>query len=403
MVSRRTTTRARPPETNTTGGRSTGCSSKPSRTVGTRDRRGEHVAHDEVGGKACARPRTSPDSQCLPTTRATRGRRRGREAGTPRIRCRREPAGVVGHAAVDGHVGAQAGEPLYRSDPVQRHGRGWRRRPSRLGGETNIRPQTGRRSGRCTATRPVGDRGRRLPLDVGDAEAAADAALLEAVRDHERCKRRAISSAKARARRSGFRCGHAHRRARSRQAPSCRDSFGRPPPRPGRIRTSSPLARSSHIRACAPRCLVSRGREGAPSSRRAGRLAPTRQLQAADLVERVDDDPADTGAERGRQLFRRLVVAVARRGAHRSPLPPARRRARPRSRRRAPFPPRWRAPPSPCTRRPLSRTRLRAEAGDRLAAALRAAAARRRRRPACRTPRRARGGRARRCQGDRRR
>ena len=105
------------------------------------------------------------------------------------------------------------------------------------------------------------------------------------------------------------------------------------------------------VRLDARRHAHQHGRRACPSA--------DERLEAVELVERVDDDPADAGVERGAQLGGRLVVAVEHDALGRETRRAARRAARRRSRRRGRDPLRRRGAPSRCRGTPCSRTRRR--------------------------------------------
>ena len=161
-------------------------------------------------------------------------------------------------------------------------------------------------------TRPVGDRGRRLPFDVGDAEAATDTAFLEAVRDHERCERRELLAEGVELEDLASDVSMHSDELEALQAPEHRDRLGRSP-RSQRETELRVLLPRHHILV---RVRLDAGshadQQARPGSRRLRRGARLGQLgQAIYLVEGVDHDPADTCGERGLELFVGLVVAVA--------------------------------------------------------------------------------------------
>jgi len=137
-------------------------------------------------------------------------------------------------------------------------------------------------------------------------------------------------------------------------------------------------------------------------TRRAGCHARGAQsAQPADLIERVDDDPADADAERRRELLGGLVVAVAHEALHPSLLPRARPPVPHRWRHRAPSSPRGPASPSLCTRKPSSRRQRRPRSPGQPRGTDCACGPRRRRTPVCLRPPRAVEGRPRLRSGDR--
>ena len=242
---------------------------------------------------------------------------------------------------------------------------------------------------------PLGLGRRRLAVDVGDAEPAADDQLGQTERGEERAEhlgglleRGRLEDLAADVRVDADELDARHELERG-------DRLAPRRPRRRRSRTWSPPGRCGRTRGCAPRRRASPGRGPSGRSAAGGRRLE-QAAEAGDLVEGVDDDPADARSQAVGQLVGRLVVAVEDEPVRRARRRTGRRGARRRTRRRGASPPRgpdgpWPGTGRPWWRRPRRHPRPRPPRGRRDAGG-----PRRRRTAACRTPRPARAGRRRR-------
>ena len=185
-VSRRMTTRASPPGRTPPRARDLVVVGTHGVAVGAGHGRRQHVADRDVG--------RNPGVADQQVARLAVLAHHGHRPGAGRVdRTGQEhlvPAAVqhrpwvVAHPAVDGDVGAHAGDVLDRADRVQRDRGLGRDRPARLGGDAAL--DAGGPARVDDYAPPLGQGGRLLAVDIRDAEPAADRQLGQVELAHPR-------------------------------------------------------------------------------------------------------------------------------------------------------------------------------------------------------------------------
>ena len=175
--------------------------------------------------------------------------------------------------------------------------------PARLGGDPGGDAGVGAGSRHDLA--PLGDRRRRLALDVGDADAAADGQLGEVERHDERGERLHGLLEEP---------GDEHLRADVGVDADQLDGVGRAGPLDGPAGVTGGQAEPElRVVLAGHHVLVGVGldaRRHAQQHLRHDAVLAVQAFQAVELVERVDDDAPDAGPPSGAQLVVGLVVAV---------------------------------------------------------------------------------------------